>query len=99
MIEERSDLEKEFGQLVGEAIKSAQESLAAKSAEAAAAVTERETEGAQEEETVTKAHATKQECDTAVENEAKEVKNTAIVTLNTQKGEESKLVMTTEKPE
>ena len=87
---------------MGKAIQQAQESLAAKSAEAAAAVTERETEGAQEEETVTKAHATNQECDTAVENatnaekEAKEAKNTAIVTLKTQKGEESKLVETTE---
>merc|ERR1719446_701551 len=52
---------------------------------------------------VTKAHATKQECDTAVENatnaekEAKEAKNAKIVELNTQTTEEGKLVENTEK--
>merc|ERR1719199_1532129 len=91
MVEDRSDLEMEFGKLVGEALQQAQESLAAKSAEAAATVTEREAETATEQEQLDKAHETKKECDTALENattaekEAKETKNTAIVALNTQK--------------
>jgi len=103
MVEDRSDLEMEFGKLVGEALQQAQESLAAKSAEAAATVTEREAETVTEQEVLDKANATKQECDTAVETattaekEAKETKNAAIVALNTQKGEEGKLVETTEK--
>merc|ERR1719321_1144879 len=83
MVEDRSDLEMEFGKLVGEALQQAQESLAAKSAEAAATVTVREAETVTEQEVLDKANATKQECDTAVETattaekEAKETKNAA----------------------
>merc|ERR1719398_537693 len=59
MVEDRSDLEMEFGKLVGEALQQAQESLAAKSAEAAATVTEREAETVTEQEGLDKANAAK----------------------------------------
>jgi len=96
-VEDRSELETKFGQLVGEAVATAQKSLDEK----AAWKTEKLEEKVANVETLAKAleeaNKTKQECEekvelaTTAEREAKEAKTTANDALTTQQDEEAKL--------
>jgi chromosome segregation ATPase len=96
-VEDRSELETKFGQLVGEALTTAQKSLDEKVAWKAEKLEEKVAKVDELAKALEKANETKNECDekveqaTTAEREAKEAKNTANEALTTQQDEEAKL--------
>jgi len=96
-VEDRSELETKFGQLVGEALTTAQKGLDDKAAWKAEKLQEKIANVDTLATALEEANKTKTECDekvelaTTAEREAKEAKNTANETLTTQQEEEAKL--------